>query len=76
MSLEQRLEAVEREVADLKKRLAEARAPAPVQASGSWIDKVAGIIDKEDEEAFLQMMEYGRQYRQSDRPAEEADDES
>jgi hypothetical protein len=58
--LEQRLAALERAVAELQQRL-------PVApAAGNWLEKIGGRIP--DEAAFLEAMEFGRAFRQSDRP--------
>lgn len=61
--LEQRLAALERAVADLQRRL------TGVPAPGNWLDKVTGSIS--DEEAFLEALEFGRAFRQADRPPDE-----
>jgi hypothetical protein len=66
--LEKRLEGVEREVADLRRQLAERVAPA------HWLDQVIGSIT--DESAFREAVEYGKAYRSADRPADEADGSS
>jgi hypothetical protein len=61
--LEQRLEIVERAVADLQRRL------DATPRVANWLEKVAGSIS--DEAAFLEALEYGRALRQADRPADE-----
>jgi hypothetical protein len=61
--LEQRLAVVEHAVAELQRRLDHA---PPV---GNWLEKVAGSIS--DEPAFLEAMEFGRAWRQADRPVDE-----
>lgn len=76
LTVEQRLEAVEREVADLKRRLAEALVAAKAPETGSWLDKTNGMIAEEDEEAFLQVAEYGRRTRQADMPVDGEEGES
>jgi hypothetical protein len=59
--LEQRLEALERAVAELQ--LARALAP------GNWLEKVEGSIS--DEPAFLEALEFGRTFRHADRPSDD-----
>jgi hypothetical protein len=53
--LERRLEALERAVTDLQRRLI--GAPPP----GNWLEKVAGSIS--DGSAFLEALEFGRAFR-------------
>ena len=60
-SLEERLAAVEAAVADLRRRLPE-RPPAP-----DWLDRVTGSF--KDEPAFDEVLRYGREFREADRPA-------
>jgi hypothetical protein len=62
-TLEQRLEALERAVADLQRRLIGTPPPA------TWLEKVAGSIS--DESAFLEALEFGRAFREADRPPDE-----
>ncbi len=61
--LEQRLEDLERAVADLQQRLAGA------SAARNWLDQVAGSIS--DVPAFLEALEFGRTFRQADRPPDD-----
>ncbi len=65
--LEQRLMALEKEVADLRRRLGREK-PSP-----SWLDKVVGSIAVEDAEAFQEVLAYGRAFREADRPSDDAD---
>jgi hypothetical protein len=58
--LEQRLAALERAVANLDQRL------AGTAASSNWLEKVTGSIS--DEAAFLEALEFGRAFRNADRP--------
>lgn len=58
-AIEQRLATLEQEVANLKKQ----------SNSTNWIEKMAGSIS--DEEAFLEALEYGREFRDSDKPIDE-----
>lgn len=37
----------------------------------NWLDKLIGSIS--DESAFLQALEYGRSFRQADKPVDESD---
>lgn len=61
--LEQRLITLEQAVANLQQRF------TVVETSGNWLEKVTGSIS--DEAAFLEALEYGRTFRQADRPLEE-----
>jgi hypothetical protein len=63
---ERRLAAVEQAVADLQRRLA--KVPDP----DNWLDRVIGSIS--DVEAFDEALKYGREFRYSDRPADEDDE--
>jgi hypothetical protein len=63
LSLEERLAAVERAVAELQQRL-----PAP---ASNWIQRVTGSL--KDEPAFEQVLEYGRAFRHADRPPEDGE---
>ena len=53
-SIDQRLTALEQEVALLKRK-----------ASENWLDNLIGSIS--DEEAYLKAIEYGREYRDADK---------
>lgn len=61
--LERRLAILEQEVADLKRK-SESNSIA-----GNWLDKLIGSIS--DESAFLEALEYGRAFRQADKPNDE-----
>lgn len=61
-TIEQRLTYLEQAVADLKDQMAAAR------VGGNWLEKVTGSIS--DEAAFLEALEYGRAFRNADRPPE------
>jgi hypothetical protein len=65
--LERRLEAVERAVAEIQRRLAHA------PDTDNWLERVIGSIS--DVEAFEEALRHGRAYRDSDRPVDEGDDE-
>jgi hypothetical protein len=58
-----RLEAVERAVAEIQGRLAKAGEP------DNWLERVIGSIS--DVEAFEEALRYGREFRHSDRPADD-----
>lgn len=61
--LEQRLITLERSVAALQHRLENG------SNGGNWLEKLIGSIS--DEDAFLEALEYGRAFRQSDKPIDE-----
>jgi hypothetical protein len=56
-SLERRLEALEREVAELKLRL------STHHANGTWVDKVAGSMKQLPE--FEEVVRLGREFRET-----------
>ncbi|MCU0550848.1 MAG: hypothetical protein MUC48_15990 [Leptolyngbya sp. Prado105] len=58
-AIEQRLAILEQEVANLKKQ----------SHSTNWIENLTGSIS--DEEAFLEALKYGREFRDSDKPVGE-----
>ncbi|NJL39150.1 MAG: transferase hexapeptide repeat containing protein [Leptolyngbyaceae cyanobacterium SM1_4_3] len=63
--LEKRLVTLEKAVSDLQQRVGS----KPI--SKNWLDKFVGSIS--DELAFLEALEYGRAFRQSDKPTDEYD---
>jgi hypothetical protein len=65
-TIEHRLATLEEEVADLKQKAANK------STSGNWIDKLIGSIS--DESAFLEALDYGRSFRQADKPLDENDE--
>ncbi len=65
-TVEQRLAALERAVADLQHQLTIPAAPA------NWLEKVIGSVT--DDEAFAKALEYGRTFRAADRPPDEPGD--
>ncbi len=65
-TVEQRLDAVESAVADLRTRLEQVASPP------SWIERVTGSF--KDEPAFDEVLDLGRALRQADRPADPADE--
>lgn len=62
-TLERRLAIIEQEIADLK------RQSESNSISSNWLDKLIGSIS--DESAFLEALEYGRAFRQADKPIDE-----
>lgn len=62
-TLEQRLMNLERVVFDLQYRFNNK------QSSDNWLDTLTGSIS--DDSAFLEALEYGRAFRQSDKPIDD-----
>jgi hypothetical protein len=60
--LEQRLVTLEQAVSDLQRKVES-------QPSENWLKKLIGSIS--DEAAFLEALEYGRAFRQADKPIDE-----
>lgn len=60
---EQRLSALEREMAELKRQLDEQR------QSGNWIEKITGSF--KDDPDFGEILRLGREARQADRPMDD-----
>ncbi len=65
-TLERRLTTLEQEVNALKHKAAR-NAP-----SSNWLEKLIGSIS--DESAFLKALEYGRSFREADKPVDESDE--
>lgn len=63
VTLERRLAILEQEVADLKRK------SQSNSVFGNWLDRLVGSIS--DESAFLEALEYGRAFRQADKPIDE-----
>ncbi|MGV0026374.1 hypothetical protein [Phormidesmis priestleyi] len=63
--LEKRLVTLEQAVSDLQRKL------ESKPNSENWLEKLTGSIS--DESAFLEALEYGRAFRQADKPTEESD---
>jgi hypothetical protein len=61
--LERRLMTLEKSVADLQHKFGNR------SSSESWLEKLIGSIS--DEAAFLEALEYGRTFRQADKPIDE-----
>jgi hypothetical protein len=61
-TLERRLVILEQEVSDLKQKLDSSPTPA------NWLQKLTGSIS--DEAAFLEVLDYGRTFRQADKAIE------
>ena len=68
ITLERRLMTLEQTVSELQRKIDS----KPV--TENWLQKLTGSIS--DEEVFVKALEYGRAFRQSDRPIDESDDES
>lgn len=62
-SIEERLTAVERELADLKTRL------SATPKSENWVDKISGSF--KDDPEFDEILRLGREFRQADRPKDD-----
>ena len=62
-SIEQRLAALEKAVADIQLRL------AGLPAGANWLEQFIGSF--KDEPAFDEVIEYGRAFRAADRPPED-----
>ncbi len=63
--LERRLLVLEQAVSDLQRKV-------EGKPSENWLEKLIGSVS--DEEAFLEALEYGRAFRQADKPTN-VDDE-
>lgn len=61
--LERRLMTLEKSVADLQHKF------ESKSSSQNWLEKLIGSIS--DEGAFLEALEYGRTFRQADKPIDE-----
>ncbi len=61
--VETRLAALEHALAKIQKQMSD------VQRSQDWLEKVTGSIS--DEKAFREALEYGRSFRNADRPADD-----
>jgi hypothetical protein len=66
-SLEERVVALEAEVAEIKKRLETEQPPAPIP----WWEKIAGTFANSEE--YEEAMRLGREYRESLRPKDDED---
>jgi hypothetical protein len=65
--LERRLVTLEKSVSDLQQKFES----KPI--SENWLEKLIGSIS--DEVAFLEALEYGRDFRQADKPTDECDEQ-
>lgn len=65
--LEQRLVTLEQTVSDLQYKL------ESKPAAENWLDKLIGSVS--DETAFLEALEYGRAFRQADKPLDESNEQ-
>lgn len=64
--LEHRLLILEQAVSDLQRKV-------EGKPSENWLEKLIGSIS--DREAFLEALEYGRAFRQADKPTDEDDEQ-
>ncbi|MEH1792334.1 MULTISPECIES: transferase hexapeptide repeat containing protein [unclassified Nostoc] len=64
--LEHRLLTLEQAVSDLQRQV-------EGKPSENWLEKLVGSIS--DESAFLEALEYGRAFRQADKPTDEDDEQ-
>jgi hypothetical protein len=67
-TVEQRLVNLEHTVAELKRQLGTA------PTSGNWLLEVTGSIS--DEQAFLEVLEYGKSLRYRDKPADQTSEQA
>lgn len=65
--LERRLLTLERAVVNLQRKVED-------KPSEDWLEKLIGSVF--DEAAFLDALEYGRAFRQADRPTSDDDEQS
>ncbi|MGJ5673542.1 MAG: transferase hexapeptide repeat containing protein [Nostochopsis sp.] len=65
-TVERRLATLEQEVRELKCKTDSSL------TSSNWLDKLIGSIS--DESAFLEALEYGRSFREADKPIDESDE--
>ncbi len=66
-TLEQRLLTLEAAVSDLQHKLEEK------PASQNWLEKLIGSVS--DEAAFREALEYGRAFRQADKPKDDSNEQ-
>lgn len=66
-TLEQRLVTLEQAVSDLQSKF------ESKPTSENWLKKLIGSIS--DQAAFLEALEYGRTFRQADKPIDEGDEQ-
>ncbi len=64
-SIEERLGNLEREVAELKRRLGEDK------AQESWIERITGSFENDPD--FAEILRLGQEIRRADRPNDEAE---
>ena len=66
-NLEKRLIDIEQAIADIQTKINE----QPL--SNNWLEKITGSIS--DESAFLEVLEYGKKWRKSEKLTDEIDEE-
>ncbi|MDJ0620451.1 MAG: transferase hexapeptide repeat containing protein [Calothrix sp. MO_192.B10] len=64
-TIEQRLLNLERTVVELQRLL-------QVTPTSNWLEKVTGSIS--DEQGFLEVLKYGKSFREADKPTDEAEE--
>jgi hypothetical protein len=65
---------LEKRLVTIEKAVAELRLIVERKSSENWLENLMGSIS--DEEAFLEALEYGRAFRQVDKPTDEGDENS
>ncbi|UBF29812.1 transferase hexapeptide repeat containing protein (plasmid) [Kovacikia minuta CCNUW1] len=68
ITLERRLVTLEQAVSDLQQKI------ESKPTSENWLQKLVGSIS--DEAAFMEALEYGRTFRQADKPVDEGNEQS
>jgi hypothetical protein len=66
-TLEQRVEQLEKELAQLKQQVQ----PIPRQSEKPWWEKIVGVFENDPD--FEEAVELGREYRQSLKPVSDSD---
>jgi hypothetical protein len=66
---------LEKRLVDLEQTVTELKRKSEADASpNNWLQALTGSIS--DEAAFLEVLEYGRAFRQSDKPTDEIDEQA
>jgi hypothetical protein len=65
---------LENRLSSLEKAVSALQSQAKEKSSENWLEKLIGSIS--DEEAFLEALEYGRAFRQSDKPHDKESEET
>jgi hypothetical protein len=61
-TIEERVESLEREMAELKRKL------TPAKQDDNWVDRITGIMA--DDPHFAEIVRLGREARMADRPSD------